>query len=164
MKNTRRLFPTRSQLPGVYILHGEAANITSQSASLLFAGHGRESHKYGKLLAGSLKQSGRRDSGQRIIVFEVPVHAVAAGVNHTLWNAFMIEVEDFPAKRKILEKRWPTRADAQRVLIAGDRRSLLGCQSRTIAARGQVQFATRTHIPGSHFSTLLRPIVRWRPG
>ena len=76
-----------------------------------------------------LEQVGARDVGQRLVVLEVPVGAVAAGVHDALGDALVVEVEDLLAEVEVLEQRRPALADPQRVLVVGDRHALRGRQA-----------------------------------
>ena len=50
-------------------------------------------------------------------------------MDDALGNALVVEVGDLLAEDEVLEQRRPARAGAQRVLVVGDRRALVGGQS-----------------------------------
>ena len=106
-------------------LHREAAHIARQIGGAFIAGHGGETHEGRRLLARPLEQIGRGDVRKRLVVFEVSVGAISARMHHAFRNPLMIEMEDLLAKMKILEGGGPSRADPERILIVGNRRTLL---------------------------------------
>ena len=110
-------------------LHGEAAHVTGEVERALAAGDGGEAHERRRLLAGPLEQVGRGQLGQRFVGLEEAVRAVAPGVDDTLGDALVVEVEDLLAHDEVVEHRRPTIADAQRVLVVGDGDALLGRQA-----------------------------------
>ncbi len=56
-------------------------------------------------------------------------------MNDTLGNTLVVEMKDFLTKVKILKERGTTGADAQRILIIGDRHTLLRRQGSNISTR-----------------------------
>ena len=66
--------------------------------------------------------------GERLVVFEEAVRAIASSVNDPLGDALVVEVEDLLPKMKIFQQGRPSRADPQRVLIIRDQDALLGGQ------------------------------------
>ena len=81
-------------------------------------------------LAGPLEQVGPGDVGQRLVVLEEAVRAVAAGVHHPLGDPLVVEVEDLLPEVEVLQQRRAALADPQRVLVVGDRHALLRRQGR----------------------------------
>jgi hypothetical protein len=63
-------------------------------------------------------------------------------VNHSLGDALVIEMKDLVAKDEVLEQRRAARASLQRVLVIGDRRTLLRCQHIAAASGGLVGLTT----------------------
>ena len=122
-------------------LHGEAAHVAGEVGRALVAGDGREADEDRRLLAGPLEQVGAGDVGQRLVVLEVAVRAEAAGVDHPLGDALVVEVEDLLPEVEVLEQRRAPLADPQRVLVVGDRDALLGGQRGPSAVGGLVGLA-----------------------
>ena len=91
-------------------------------------------------------------SASDVVGLEVAVCAVAAGVDDTLGDALVVEVEDLLPEVEVLEQRRTALAGSQRVLVIGDRHALLGGQPRT----------RRRPRPGA-FHRRLRRISRLRP-
>ena len=69
------------------------------------------------------------------------MRAVAAGVNHPLRNALVVEVKHLLAEMKILKQRGTARPDLERILIVRHGPALGGGQHGHIARRNLVQFA-----------------------
>ena len=46
-------------------------------------------------------------------------------MNHAFGDALVVEVEDLVAQHEVFKQRWPAPAGFQRILVVGDRRSLL---------------------------------------
>ena len=122
-------------------LDREAAHVARQIGRPLAAGHGREADESRRLFAGALEQIGAGDVGQRSVILEIAVRAVAAGMHDPLGNALVVEMEDLLAEMEIFERGRPAPADAQRILVVGDRRALLRRQDRDIAARDLMRLA-----------------------
>ncbi len=93
----------------------------------------------------ALEEVGARDVGERLVVLEEAVRAEAAGVHDALGDAFVVEVEDLLAEVKVLEQRRAAVADAQRVLVVGDRHALLRRQHGPIVG-DLVSLATFTGV------------------
>ena len=55
--------------------------------------------------------SARVSIGQRLVVLEVPVRPVAAGVHHPLGNPLVIEMEDLLPEMEILQHTRPALAE-----------------------------------------------------
>ena len=103
----------------------EAAHVACQIHRPLVAGYGREADKDLGLLPHLGQHVGLGMIGQAIGQFEYAVGAIAAGVDHALGNALMIEMEDLLAQDKVFEQRGASFAGTQAVLIVGDRHALL---------------------------------------
>ena len=125
-------------------LHREAAHVARQVGGPLVPGDGGEADEDGRALAGALEQVGAGEVGQRLVVLEEPVRAVAAGVDHALGDALVVEVEDLLPEVGVLEERRARLADAQRVLIVADGNALLRGQRRAAVAGQLVGLARRT--------------------
>ena len=156
-------------------LDREAAHVARQIGRSLAAGHGREAHEDRRLFAGALEQIGAGDVGQRFVILEIAVRAIAARMHDALGNALVVEVEDLLAEMEILERGRPAPADPQRVLVVGDRGALLRRQDRDIAARdlmrlaafaahdrgvaelGRFSAASRRMVPSMHSSPFRSP-------
>src|SRR3546814_19504378 len=78
---------------------------------------------------------------KRIRQFEIAVGTIATGVNDTLGDALMIEMEDLFAEMKILHQRRSARALAQGVLVISDGRALLGGQRLGAIGSNLMRFA-----------------------
>lgn len=70
------------------------------------------------------------------------MRAKAAGVDDALRNALMIEIEDFLAEMLVFNKGGAALTGLERVLVVGNRGSLLGRQGRNISACRLVKFST----------------------
>ena len=66
----------------------------------------------------------------------------AAGVNDSLRNSFVIEVENLFAKMKVLESCWTATSYFQRILIVRYRYALLGSQLRDAILGDLMNLAT----------------------
>jgi hypothetical protein len=71
----------------------------------------------------------------------------AAGVNDSLRNSFVIEVENLFAKMEVLESRWTATSYLQRILIVRYRYAQLGSQLRDAILGDLMNLATG---PSSH--------------
>ena len=106
-------------------LHGEAADVAGEVGRALVAGDRREAHEHRGALAGSLEQVGAGDVGQRLVGLEEAVGAEAAGVDHALGDALVVEVEDLLAEVEVLEQRRAPRH--RRAACSGRRRPGTPC-------------------------------------
>src|ERR1051325_5517903 len=70
--------------------------------------------------------------------------AEPACMHDALGDALVIKVEDLLAEMKILKCRRPAAADSQRILVVGDRSSLLGRQDRDVASRHLMRLTALT--------------------
>jgi hypothetical protein len=70
----------------------------------------------------------------------------------------MVEMEDLLPKMKILQSGGTTRPYSQRILIVGNRHSLLSCQRRNIISRDLVGFTALSLIT---FWSFNRALLRW---
>ena len=109
-------------------LDGEAAHIARRVGGAAFAGDRREAHEYRRAFAGLRKDGRPRQLGERFVALEESVRTRAAGMHDALWNALMIEVRDLLAEDEILQERGPAQPGLQRILIVGDRHTLVGGQ------------------------------------
>ena len=105
--------------------------------------------KTGVFSPAALEQVGARDVGERLVVLEVAVGAVAARVDDPLGDALVVEVEDLLAEVEVFQQRRAAGADPQRVLVVGDRDALLRGQYRRIAARRLVGLTALPRSDGS---------------
>jgi hypothetical protein len=65
----------------------------------------------------------------------------AARMNDPLWNSLMIEMRDFFTKDEILQQGRAARIGLERVLIVGNRHTLIGCEPGMIFVGDLVLFA-----------------------
>ena len=63
--------------------------------------------KAGGLLARALEDVGAGHVGQRLVGLEVAMRAEAAGMDHPLGDALVVEMEDLLAEVEVLEQRRP---------------------------------------------------------
>src|SRR5271170_7625834 len=141
MKNTGMLLPTMSQLPSLVVkLHGEAAHVSREIGRSFVAGYGREPDERWCLLSWPLKQVGARKLDQRLVVLEITVCAEASSMNNAFRNAFMIEVKNLFPKVGVFHRGRPARPNSERILVVGNRRSLLSGQRRDVISRDLVKF------------------------
>ena len=117
-------------------LDRETAHIAREIGDPLLPATVEKRTNSGRLLACPLEQIGAREVGQRFVVLEIAMRAEAARMHYPLGNAFMIEMKNLLAKMEIFQRGRPARADFQRVLIVGNRYSLLRGQRWNIAIRG----------------------------
>src|SRR5690348_6579936 len=116
-------------------LDGKPAHITRQIGRAFTARDGGESHESRGLFAGPLKQIGARDVSKRFVIFEIAVGTKTPCVHHALRDALMVEMKNLLAKMEVLKSSGPARANSQRILVIGNRCSLLGRQDRDFAGR-----------------------------
>ncbi len=124
-------------------LHREAAHVASEVGGALIAGDGGEADERLGLFSGALEDVGAGDVGEGLVGLEIAVSAVAAGVDHPLGDALVVEVEDLFAEGLILDQKRAAGAGAQRVLVVGDRHPQRGGHGRRAVARRLVKFAGR---------------------
>ena len=79
-------------------LHGEPAHVARQVRRALRPGDGREPHEDLGLLARLRERRGLGDVAERLLALERSVRAEAAGMDHPLGNALVVEVEDLLAQ------------------------------------------------------------------
>ena len=113
-------------------LHGKAADIARRVAGTGAAGNRRKTHKYRRFDLWILQKCRPRQLRHRLIRLEKPMRSGAACVDDALGNTLVIEVGDFLAEDEVFEKRGASAARAQRVLIVGNRRSLVRRQSGSV--------------------------------
>ncbi len=70
------------------------------------------------------------------------MRAIAAGMNHPLGNALVIEVEYLLTKMEVVDEKRTTWTNPQRVLVVGNGAALCRRQQRRIALGDLMQFAT----------------------
>ena len=117
------------QVPVAFVgveLHGEAAHVAHGVGAAALAGHGGEAHEHRRALADGGEGRGACELGDVLGALEVAVRAGAASVDHALGNALVVEVRDLLAQDEVFEQRRPAQAQAQRVLVVGDRHALVG--------------------------------------
>ena len=117
------------QIPGALIgieLDGKAAHIACRVDRASFASHGGKAHEHRRDLAGLRKRRGASDVGECFVGFEVAVRRRAACVNDALWNSLVVEVGDLLAQDEVFQQGGPTQPGLQRVLVVGNRHTLVG--------------------------------------
>ena len=100
---------------------------------------------------------GPGDPGQRLVILEVPVRPVAAGVHHPLRDALMVEVEDLLAEMEVLQHTRAALASPQSVLVVGDHDALLGRQPGRVPRHHLVNLAAGAAL--DPLIAILRPLV-----
>ena len=108
-------------------LDGEAAHIARQIGRALVTRHRGEPDER-RRPRRPREQVGPGEIGQRLVVLEVPVRPVAAGVHHPFRDPLVVEVEDLLAEVEVLQRAGTAFADPQGVLVIGDHGALLGGQ------------------------------------
>jgi hypothetical protein len=98
-------------------LDSEAAHVSGQIRRALVAGDGGEANEGFGLLARPLEQVGLGDVGKRLIRLEKPMGAEAPRVDHTLGDAFMVEMEDLLAEVMVLEQGGAAPSHFEGVLV-----------------------------------------------
>ena len=86
-------------------LHSEAADVACEVGRTLVAGDGREANEDGGFLAFTLEQVGPRHVGERLVILEVAVSPIAAGMNDALRYTLMVKVENLLAQVEVFQKR-----------------------------------------------------------
>ena len=129
-------------LPGVE-LGGEAAHVPGQVRGALVARHRGEPDEHRRAQPGLGERVGPGDVGQRLVVLEVPVRPVAAGMDHPLGDPLVIEVEDLLPEVEVLQRAGTAFPGPQRVLVVGDDSALPGGQPRRAVRRDLVRLAAR---------------------
>lgn len=133
-----------NQIPVAFLridLDREAAHVANKIGRALVASDRGEAHESRRFLAGPLEEIGLRIARQRSICLEEAMSAVTARMHHTFGNALVVEVEDLLAEMEIVDDERSLCADAQRVLVIGNRPALGGGQDRCIAFGELVQLA-----------------------
>ena len=92
-------------------------------------------------LAARWKRSARVSSAREFVVLEIAVCSEASSMNDPFRDAFVIEMKNLFAKMKILHRGRSASPYFQRILIVGNRRSLLSRQRRTVTSGDLVSFA-----------------------
>src|SRR5690606_30505838 len=85
-------------------LDSETADVPGEIERSLGAGDRREAYKGFGLLPNALEQIGAGHVRKAVGEFEIAVRTIAAGMNHALGNALVIEMEDLFAKVEVFEK------------------------------------------------------------
>ena len=106
-------------LPGVE-LGREPADVAGQVGGPLVPGDGGEPDERRRAQARLAEDVGPGDVGQRLVVLEVAVRAVTAGVDHPLGDPLVVEVEDLLPEVRVLQQRRAPLARPQRVLVVAD--------------------------------------------
>jgi hypothetical protein len=121
--------------------HRESTDVTRQIGRSLVTGDGRESNKRWRPFPGSLKDVRLGNAGERCIVFEKTMRSESTCMNHPFGYAFVVEMHNFLAKMKILQRKGAAFSNPQRILVVGNRYSLLGRQHGDLASSNLVDFA-----------------------
>ena len=106
-------------------LDRETSHIAHGIRRAAFANDGREAHEDRCPLAGFGEQ---RCSGiflKRVVAFEIPVCGRTAGMDYALRYTLVVKMGDLLAQNKILEQRRPAISRFERILIVGDRNTLI---------------------------------------
>jgi len=74
------------------------------------------------------------------------MHARRSRVNDTLGNTLVIEMRNFLAEDKILEKCRAARIGLERILIIGERDTLVCSERRVCSASDLMHFAAGGHL------------------
>jgi hypothetical protein len=69
--------------------------------------------------------------------------AVASGVDDTLGDPFVIEVEDLLTEMEVVDEKRSARTDAQGILVIDDRRALRGRKDLMAVLSVLMEFAAR---------------------
>ena len=86
-----------------------------------------------------MEEVGPGQLGERPVVLEVAVEAVAAGVDDALGDALVVEVEELLAEVEVLQEGRAAGPDPERVLVVGDGDPLLRRQGRVAGVRRLVE-------------------------
>ena len=122
-------------------LDREAAHVARQVHRALAAGDGREAHEGRRFLAGALEQICAGITREGLVGLEIAVRAIAAGMDHALGDALVVEVEDLFAEMEVLEQGRAAPPGLQGILVVGHRAALRRGQDRGRAGGGLVQLA-----------------------
>jgi hypothetical protein len=91
-----------------------------------------------------LEEISARDVGKRLVVLEVAMGSVAAGVNDALRNALMVEMEDLLPQVEVFQGGGPAGTNPEGILVIGDGGALLRGQYRHFTTGGLMGFAAPT--------------------
>ena len=106
-------------------LDGEAAHVARQVDRAGAAGDGGEPHEDLGLLLRVLQEGRLGELGERFRRLEIAMRAGAARMHDALGDALMVEMGDLLAQDEIFEQARAALAALERILIVGDRRSLV---------------------------------------
>ena len=109
-------------------LDGEAAHVARQVDRAGAAGDGGEAYEDLGLLLRVLQEGRLGELGERFRRLEVAMRPGAARMHDALGDALMVEMGDLLAQDEIFEQARAALAALERILIVGDRRSLVGRQ------------------------------------
>ena len=109
MKNDRHVVADEVEVPLLRVeLDGEAADVARQIARSAGAGHRREANEDRRPEGGILKELGLGVPRERLVDLEEAMGARAAGMDHALGNALVIEMGDLLAEDEVLQERRPS--------------------------------------------------------
>ena len=129
-------------------LDGEAAHVARQVDRAGAAGDGGEPHEDLGLLLRVLQEAGLGELGERFRRLEIAVRAGAARMHDTLGDALMVEMRDLLAQDEIFEQARAALAALERILVVGDRRSLVGREPLVRTAGILVRLPAVAHFCG----------------
>src|SRR5579871_817032 len=139
------------QVPVAFLgieLDRETSHIAREVRGTLVACDGRESHEQRSLLSSALKEVGPRKVGQRFVILEVAMSTETTRMHDALGNSLVVEVENLFAEVGVLQCGRTPHPNLQRVLVVGDRNSLLGSEPRNVAGGYLMGLASATSFDG----------------
>ena len=123
--------------------HRKAAHIAGQVRRSFGPCHSGKPHENLGLFAHSRKWRRLGHIGQRAGADECAMRPIAARMNHAFRDAFMVEMKDFLAQRKVFQQCRAGRVDTQRILVVSNYDTLRRGQSFVIAFSVLVNFTAR---------------------
>ena len=145
-------------------LDGEAAHVARQVDRAGAAGDGGEPHEDLGLLLRVLQEGRLGELGERFRRLEIAMRPGAARMHDTLGDALMVEMRDLLAQDEIFEQARAALAALERILIVGDRRSLVGREPlvRTAGILVRLPAVARFRARGGAFRRFVGHVVKLR--
>ena len=119
-------------------LHGEAAHVPRQIRRPSGTDDRGEPYEDGRLSCGILEKFGFRQGSHRLVHLKDAMGGRAAGMHHTFWDSFMVEMRDLLAEMKILKEGRPALSSFQLILIIIEQQALIRRQELVVAVLSMI--------------------------